>query len=143
LLFIVDPLDELKAYKDSSIAMMRAAQDRPVTRSGPSSSPSIHWTNAARRLRDSCAAGDRARRRMPEWYVEASSHDRALRDFAAVIMRKDPPFDIEYVTTTWLLERAEAEGARVFNRPRALARSFRKARDDRISAVRRRRPGHA
>jgi glutathione synthase len=35
-------------------------------------------------------------------------------------MRKDPPFDIEYVTTTWLLERAEAEGARVFNRPRAL-----------------------
>jgi glutathione synthase len=35
-------------------------------------------------------------------------------------MRKDPPFDMEYVTTTWLLERAEAEGARVFNRPRAL-----------------------
>jgi len=37
-----------------------------------------------------------------------------------VVMRKDPPFDVEYVTATWLLERAEAEGARVFNKPRAL-----------------------
>ena len=45
---------------------------------------------------------------------------RPLQSFAAVLMRKDPPFDMEYVYTTYLLEIAEAQGARVFNRPRAL-----------------------
>src|ERR1017187_7375011 len=43
-----------------------------------------------------------------------------LSDFDAVLMRKDPPFDMEYVTATWLLELAGREGARVFNDPRAL-----------------------
>ncbi len=46
--------------------------------------------------------------------------NRALKDFAAVLMRKDPPFDMEYVYSTYLLEAAEREGARVFNRPRAI-----------------------
>ena len=44
----------------------------------------------------------------------------ALKDFAAVVMRKDPPFDMEYVFSTYLLECAEGEGARVFNKPRAI-----------------------
>jgi len=43
-----------------------------------------------------------------------------LRDFAVVVMRKDPRFDMEYVYSTYLLEAAEREGARVFNRPRAI-----------------------
>ena len=43
-----------------------------------------------------------------------------LTEFAAVIMRKDPPFDMEYVYSTYLLECAEHEGARIFNRPRAI-----------------------
>ena len=51
-------------------------------------------------------------------------------EFAAVVMRKDPPFDLEYVTATWLLERAEAEGARVFNKPRALRDHSRPPRRD-------------
>ena len=45
---------------------------------------------------------------------------RPLASFAAVLMRKDPPFDMEYVYATYLLELAEREGARVFNRPRAI-----------------------
>jgi glutathione synthase len=45
---------------------------------------------------------------------------QALKDFGAVIMRKDPPFDSEYFYSTHLLEQAEREGARVFNKPRAL-----------------------
>lgn len=117
LAFILDPLDSLKAYKDSSIAMMRAAQN-----AGHSiwaiQQPSIHWSP----LHGVCAEAvhltmldDDA-----EWFVEMDRHSAPLRDFAAVIMRKDPPFDMEYVTTTWLLERAEAEGAHIFNRPRAL-----------------------
>jgi glutathione synthase len=51
------------------------------------------------------------------------AHDTAtlaLKDFDAVLMRQDPPFDAEYIAATWLLERAEAEGARIFNKPRAI-----------------------
>src|SRR5450432_3014998 len=55
------------------------------------------------------------------WFVEAAeAASIALADVAAVIMRKDPPFDSEYFYATHLLEQAEREGARVFNRPRAL-----------------------
>jgi glutathione synthase len=54
------------------------------------------------------------------WYTEGAPEERALKDFAAVLMRKDPPFDMEYVYATYLLEAAEREGARVFNRPRAI-----------------------
>jgi glutathione synthase len=50
--------------------------------------------------------------------VERAEH--RLADFDAVLQRKDPPFDVEYLASTWLLEHAEREGARVFNRPRAL-----------------------
>ena len=55
-----------------------------------------------------------------DWYRAGVRQWQSLTDFDAVIMRKDPPFDFEYLTATWLLERAEASGVRVFNRPRAL-----------------------
>ena len=56
-----------------------------------------------------------------DWYrIELPPHETPLADFDAVLMRKDPPFDMEYVTSTWLLELAGREGARVFNDPRAL-----------------------
>ena len=115
--FVLDPLDSLKAYKDSSVAMMRAAQAAGHA-VWAIAQPAIHWTA----LHGVCAEavhlqmlGDDV-----QWFAEIERRVVPLRDFAAVVMRKDPPFDIEYVTTTWLLERAEAEGARVFNRPRAL-----------------------
>ena len=117
LAFILDPLDSLKAYKDSSIAMMRAAQDAGHT-IWAIQQPGIHWSA----LHGVCAEAIHLAMLDDdeEWFVEMDRHVAPLRDFAAVIMRKDPPFDMEYVTTTWLLERAEAEGARVFNRPQAL-----------------------
>jgi glutathione synthase len=55
-----------------------------------------------------------------DWYASGVPENRALKDFAAVLMRKDPPFDMEYVYSTYLLDAAEREGARVFNRPRAI-----------------------
>ena len=55
-----------------------------------------------------------------DWYRAGEPETRPLADFTAVIMRKDPPFDMEYVYSTYLLEAAEREGARVFNRPRAI-----------------------
>ena len=115
--FILDPLDSLKACKDSSIAMMRAAQAAGHA-VWAIQQPAIHWTAAhgvcAEAVHLELLEDD------SEWFAELNRHVVALRDFAGVVMRKDPPFDVEYVTTTWLLERAEVEGARVFNRPRAL-----------------------
>jgi glutathione synthase len=55
-----------------------------------------------------------------DWYRETGREWKSLTAFDAVIMRKDPPFDFEFMTATWLLERAEAAGVRVFNKPRAL-----------------------
>ncbi len=116
LAFILDPLAALKAGKDSSIAMMRAAQAAGHA-VWAIEQTAIHWSAQhgvcaeALHLEISDGAG---------WYKERLRHTIPLRDFSAVVMRKDPPFDMEYVTTTWLLERAEAEGARVFNRPQAL-----------------------
>jgi glutathione synthase len=114
--FVLDPLPDLKAYKDSSVAMMRALAARGHGIFALEQSD-IFWDARGTRAdvvplelrpddQDSYAAGE------PE--------ERALKDFAAVLMRKDPPFDIEYVYSTYVLEAAEREGARVFNRPQAI-----------------------
>jgi glutathione synthase len=114
--FIVDPLDALKPVKDSSIAMMREAARRgheiwTVQREVLSLSGSELSASA---LRIDLAQGDKP------WYSAAEVRTRVLRDFDAVLMRQDPPFDFEYITATWMLERAVAGGARVFNHPRAV-----------------------
>ncbi len=115
--FILDPLESLKAYKDSSIAMMRAAQAAGHA-VWAIQQPAIHWSA----LHGVCAEAVHLGMLDDdtEWFAEIDRHIVPLRDFAAVVMRKDPPFDVEYITSTWLLERAEKEGARVFNRPQAL-----------------------
>ncbi|MCQ9373591.1 glutathione synthase [Methyloversatilis sp. XJ19-13] len=114
--FIVDPLDALKPVKDSSIAMMREAARRgheiwTVQREVLSLSGSELSASA---LRIDLAQGDQP------WYSPAEVRTRVLCDFDAVLMRQDPPFDFEYITATWMLERAAAGGARVFNHPRAV-----------------------
>src|SRR5688572_14137834 len=55
-----------------------------------------------------------------DWYRPHNSETRALKSFGATLMRKDPPFDLEYVTSTWLLSEAVREGARVYNAPDAI-----------------------
>jgi glutathione synthase len=55
-----------------------------------------------------------------DWYRAHESEARPLQDFAVTLMRKDPPFDMEYVASTWLLSEAERQGARVFNAPQAV-----------------------
>jgi len=114
--FIVDPLPSLKAYKDSSIAMMRALAGRGH-RIFAVQQPDVYWDEGATGAHATplkIKADDR------HWYETDEPGERALKDFAAVVMRKDPPFDMEYVYSTYLLEAAESEGARVFNRPQAL-----------------------
>ncbi|MBX4421002.1 hypothetical protein K4H00_23635, partial [Mycobacterium tuberculosis] len=55
-----------------------------------------------------------------DWYRAGDARLLPLTGFDAVPMRPDPPLDMEYVTTTWLLESAERQGARVFNKPLAI-----------------------
>jgi glutathione synthase len=116
LAFIVDPLDKLKPAKDSSIAMMREAARRgheiwTIQRQ----SMSLHGDEVM-------VTGTRIQpqRSDASWYVALDTQPRALREFDAVLMRQDPPFDFEYITATWMLERAAAAGVRVFNHPRAI-----------------------
>ena len=114
--FVLDPLPLLKAYKDTSIAMMRAVAGRGH-RVYALEQAAIYWHDGATRAR---ARPLRLHADDHDWYDAGVPEDRALRDFAAVLMRKDPPFDAEYFYATHLLEQAERDGARVFNRPRAL-----------------------
>ncbi|HTS22431.1 MAG TPA: glutathione synthase [Casimicrobiaceae bacterium] len=114
--FILDPLPELKAYKDTSVAMMRALA-KGGHRLAVTGQPDLLW-RAGETLADirplELAADEH------DWFRTGEASVRPLESFDAVLMRKDPPFDMEYVYSTYLLEAAEARGARVFNRPRAL-----------------------
>ena len=114
--FILDPLPLLKAYKDSSVAMMRslAARGHRIFALTPAD---LYWHAGTTRARVAELA---LHADAHDWYTAGAPEERALAEFSAVVMRKDPPFDMEYVYATYLLEAAEREGARVYNRPRAI-----------------------
>ena len=116
LAFVVDPLERLKPYKDSSIAMMREAARRghEVHALEAASMALREGSVRARTLKLAVSDDDHA------WYVAGEAADTPLAGFDVVMMRKDPPFDQEYYYATLLLERAEAEGTHVVNSPRAL-----------------------
>ena len=113
--FVVDPLATLKAYKDSSVAMMREAARR---------GHEVHAFEARSMFVQGGLVSARASRLVVSaddpWYTAAPPADAHLASFDIVMMRKDPPFDQEYYYATLLLERAEREGVRVVNGPRAL-----------------------
>lgn len=117
LLFVADPLERFTIYKDTTFAMMREAQRRGHTLAA-CEPRHLHWQSGGRvmaRVRDITLTGD------PRgWFTSTPERMAAVADFSSVLMRKDPPFDSEYFYATHLLEQAEREGARVFNKPRAL-----------------------
>ncbi|HEY1129815.1 MAG TPA: glutathione synthase [Roseateles sp.] len=118
LLFVADPLDTFKIYKDSTFAMMREAARRGhailVCEVGQ-----LIWLRGgrvtARGARHITLTGD-----AQDWFKVEATIDLALADVGAVLMRKDPPFDSEFFYATHLLSQAEREGARVFNKASAL-----------------------
>ncbi len=120
-LFILDPLETLKPEKDSSIAMMRELQRRghEVWTCTPRA---LDWESGA------VCAESAHRIALPDgmggasWFSVRETRARALAEFDAVLMRKDPPFDLEYLYATHLLEAAvrAPRPARVFNDPCAL-----------------------
>src|SRR6187401_1282784 len=114
--FIADPLDHFKIYKDSTFAMMREAHGRGHELH-VMLQEDVAW-------RDGNVTGDAQRLHMTgdrnAWYKLEARRTVPLQDFNVVLMRKDPPFDMEYVYSTYLLELARQQGARVFNRPRSI-----------------------
>lgn len=121
LLFVTDPLESFKIYKDSTFAMMREAHKRGYCISACEPKDLMWQCGGAVTgfVRDITLTGQAS-----PWFSAAqqapNERAAALHSFDAVLMRKDPPFDAEYFYTTHLLEQAEREGAKVFNRPRAL-----------------------
>jgi glutathione synthase len=115
LLFVVDPLASLKSYKDSSVSMMRAA----AACGHDVSAAEARQLYAADGLsRAACAALEV--RAGNDWYRVIETNDCILKNFDAVVMRTDPPVDTDYLLATHLLGIAEANGARVLNRPACL-----------------------
>ena len=117
ILFIIDPLASFKIKKDTSFAMMREAQKRghQVT---SCEVPHIQWQKGEcvkAHVQDLKLTGN-----ADAWYEVTASRQAWLKDFDAIIMRKDPPFDSEYFYATHLLSQAEREGAKVFNKASAL-----------------------
>ncbi|BEU98225.1 glutathione synthase [Acidovorax sp. DW039] len=116
-LFIADPLESFKIYKDTTFSMMREAQRRGHTLS-VCEPRHISWVRGGKvtaQVRNITLTGH-----AENWFTADSEGVQALAGFDAVLMRKDPPFDSEYFYATHMLEQAEREGAKVFNRPRAL-----------------------
>lgn len=116
VLFVIDPLPGLKAYKDSSVAMMRALATRGHT-FGVALMGDIYIDHGvvkaqATRIELVEGADDHGH---AWWNPLSAPDDVALSGFDAVIMRKDPPFDMEYVYATHLFDYAQAQGARIFN----------------------------
>ena len=117
LAFVVDPLGQLKAYKDSSVAMMREAARRGHAVFA-FEARTMHVLEGSVR----CVAQPIALHDDDEsWYSPAGGPEpMPVAQFDRVFMRKDPPFDPEYYYATLRLERAAAEGTVVVNDPRAL-----------------------
>ncbi|SCK10530.1 glutathione synthase [Vogesella sp. LIG4] len=117
ILFIADPLEHFKLYKDTTYAMMEEAAKR---------SHGIWFCEAG----DLYVEGGRilaeavpvhlTGSKDKDWFRKGTLQAQALQNFSAIVMRKDPPFDLEYLYATQLLTQAEAQGARVFNRGQAL-----------------------
>jgi glutathione synthase len=117
ILFVTDPLESFKIYKDSTFSMMREAQKRGH-QVVACEMAGVRWQQGeavSAQVRHIELTGDLA-----TWFNVSATGREALKDFDAVLMRKDPPFDSEYFYATHLLSQAEREGAQVFNSPAAL-----------------------
>ena len=115
---VMDPIAGISYKKDSSLAMLLAAQDRG-------------WTLFYMEQQDLYLNEGKARARMkplnvfanPEkWFELGTETDTALSDLDVILMRKDPPFDMEFVYSTYLLEQAERDGVLIVKIGRASCR---------------------
>lgn len=121
VLFVIDPLAGLAAYKDTSVAMMRALTARGHTLSVTLQSDLYIDEGVVKTVATGIDLVAGADLHGSNWWAQRSDPaDYPLSHFNAVLMRKDPPFDMEYFYATHLVDYAAAQGARVFNTGSAL-----------------------
>ena len=113
---VMDPVQSITPYKDSSLAMLLEAERRNAE---------IHYFEQKDlSLVSGKALGQstllHVRDDNDDWFDLGDRQEIALGDLDAILMRKDPPFDMEYVYTTYILDRAQEAGAQVVNAPQAL-----------------------
>jgi len=116
LAVVMDPIAGIKYAKDSTLAMLLAAAARGFE---------LHYLEQQDLfMRDGQAMGHArpltVRKDAASWFTLGEAQTRPLGGFECILMRKDPPFDLEFIYTTYILERAEEQGALVVNRPRGL-----------------------
>ena len=120
---VMDPIDSITPYKDSSLAMLLEASRRGAE---------IHYFEQKHlRLVSGKALGQstllHVRDDNEDWFEFGERAEITLGDLDAILMRKDPPFDMEYVYTTYILDRAKLDGALIVNDPLALRNMNEKA----------------
>jgi glutathione synthase len=114
--FLADPLSGFKTYKDSTYAMMvEAARRGHAIYAFEQTDMAFEGGAIVANVARIKLTGD-----LKDWYRAEPPLAQPLTAFDAIIKRKDPPFDMEYVYATYLLELAELQGARVFNQPDAV-----------------------
>jgi len=124
--FVMDPLATLALKKDSTLAMIRAAQRRGWQVSYLEQGDLLlhehqpHGLLRSLRLIGPFADSLRVEDAHDPWYELGPAELTHLGELDIIMMRKDPPFDMEYIYTTYLLERAEAHGVLVVNKPQGL-----------------------
>ena len=134
ILFVADPLESFNIKKDTTYVMLRQAQRRghevyacevgQLSRTS-GSQVSAHVREIELALGVEQGLNDDRLNPLPQgphapWYRVTTHAKRQLTEFDAIVMRKDPPFDVEYFYATHLLGLAAREGAKVFNNPQAL-----------------------
>nr|WP_314859754.1 glutathione synthase [uncultured Undibacterium sp.] len=114
--FLTDPLAQFKTYKDSTYAMMveAVARGHRIFAFGPADL-ALESGEVRAAVQEVSLTGD-----VNAWYRLSEPQDLGLHEFDAVLQRKDPPFDMEYIYATYLLDLAERRGAKVFNKPSAI-----------------------
>jgi glutathione synthase len=116
LVVVMDPIEAIKPAKDSTLAMLLAAQARGWQL--------FYAEQKDLWLRDGIAWGRLAPLQVFDdlgtWFARAPTQNVKLGEFDVILMRKDPPFDMEYIYSTYILDRAELQGALVCNRPQGL-----------------------
>ena len=113
---IMDPIESITPYKDSSLAMLLEAERRGAD--------IYYFEQRDLYLLSGEAAGNATRLHVTDddsnWYELGTRETVSLGDLDAILMRKDPPFDMEYIYTTYILDRAQQSGALIVNEPQAL-----------------------
>jgi len=116
LVVVMDPIGSIKPAKDSTLGVLLAAQARGWQL--------FYAEQKDLWLRDGVALGSLAPLKvfddLANWFTLGQAQNGKLGEFDVILMRKDPPFDTEYIYTTYILERAQIQGALVCNRPQGL-----------------------